>query len=101
MRISALYEMLAMVSGSPAVELNRAIAVGMAFGYERGLAALDTLSADPVLRDYYLLHAARADFLRRLNRPYEATVAYQRALVEVPTLPERLYLEERVRELAP
>jgi RNA polymerase sigma-70 factor, ECF subfamily len=100
MRISALYEMLVMFNGSPAVELNRAIAVGMAFGYERGLAALDTLSADAVLRDHYLLHAARADFLRRLNRSYEATVAYRRALVNVPTLPERLYLEERVRELA-
>jgi RNA polymerase sigma-70 factor (ECF subfamily) len=100
-RIAALYEMLAILNKSPAVELNRAIAVGMALGYERGLAALDSLSSDPVLRDHYLLHAGRADFLRRLGRSYEATVAYSRALSDVPTLPERIYLEERLRELDP
>jgi RNA polymerase sigma-70 factor (ECF subfamily) len=98
-RIAALYEMLAMYDRSPAVELNRAIAVGMAFGYERGLAALDCLANDPVLREHYLLHSARADFLRRLERKYEARIAYQRAHANVPTTPERLYLEERLRNL--
>jgi RNA polymerase sigma-70 factor, ECF subfamily len=98
-RIAALYEMLAMYDRSPAVELNRAIAVGMAFGYERGLAALDSLANDAALRDYYLLHASRGDFLRRLDRNYEATIAYQRALTAVSTTPERLYLEERLRSL--
>ena len=99
-RIAALYEMLAMSNRSPAVELNRAIAVGMAFGYERGLAALDSLADDPALRQHYLLHAARADFLRRLQRSYEATIAYRRALAGVPTNPERLYLEDRLRLLS-
>jgi RNA polymerase sigma-70 factor (ECF subfamily) len=79
--------------------LNRAIAVGMAFGYERGLAALDSLSTDSALREHYLLHAARADFLRRLGRPYEATIAYRRARSHAPTLPERAYLEDRLRAL--
>jgi len=96
-RIAALYEMLALSNPSPSVLLNRAIAVGMAFGYERGLAALDALSADPALRDHYLLHASRADFLRRLQRSYEAAIAYRRALANVPTAPERLYLEARLR----
>jgi RNA polymerase sigma-70 factor (ECF subfamily) len=72
----------------------------MAFGYERGLAALDSLANDPVLHEHYLLHAARADFLRRLERKYEATIAYQRALATVPTTPERLYLKERLRNLS-
>jgi RNA polymerase sigma-70 factor, ECF subfamily len=100
-RIAALYEMLLICNPSPAVELNRAIAIGMAFGYERGLAGLDSLSGDPALIDHYLLHAARADFLRRLERSYEAAVAYRRALANVPTLPERIYLEERLRDLDP
>ena len=100
LRIASLYEMLAIFNPSPAVLLNRAIAVGMAFDYERGLAALDALSADSTLRDYYLLHASRADFLRRLSRSYEATTAYRRALADVPTAPERLYIEERLRQLA-
>lgn len=100
-RIAALYEMLAIFNPSSAVLLNRAIAVGMAFGYERGLAALDALSVDSALREHYLLHASRADFLRRLERSYEATIAYRRALTNVPTSPERLYLAERLRQLAP
>jgi RNA polymerase sigma-70 factor (ECF subfamily) len=99
-RIAALYEMLAICNPSPAVLLNRAIAVGMAFGYERGLAALDALSANPVLRDHYLLHASRADFLRRLARSYEATIAYRRALANAPTSPEIRYVEARLRQLA-
>jgi RNA polymerase sigma-70 factor, ECF subfamily len=99
MRIAALYEMLVLLNPSPSVLLNRAVAVGMAFGYERGLAALDALSADPVLREHYLLHASRADFLRRLERRYEATIAYRRALPNAPTVPERLYLEARLQAL--
>jgi RNA polymerase sigma-70 factor, ECF subfamily len=99
-RIAALYQVLAIMKKSPAVELNRAIAVGMAFGYERGLAALDSLSGEPALREHYLLHAARADFLRRLGRTFEATIAYRRALEGAPTLPERAFLERRLRELA-
>jgi RNA polymerase sigma-70 factor (ECF subfamily) len=100
MRIAALYEMLVLFNASPSVLLNRAIAVGMAFGYERGLAALDALCAEPVLQEHYLLHASRADFLRRLARSYEATIAYRRALANAPTAPERLYLEARLRQLA-
>jgi RNA polymerase sigma-70 factor, ECF subfamily len=98
-RIAALYEVLALMKPSPTVGLNRAIAVGMAFGYERGLAALDSIAAEAVLSEHYLLHAARADFLRRLGRTFEATIAYRRALTTVPTLPERAFLEQRLGEL--
>jgi RNA polymerase sigma-70 factor (ECF subfamily) len=99
-RIAALYEVLAIMKRSPAVELNRAIAVGMAFGYERGLAALDSIATEPALCEHYLLHAARADFLRRLGRTFEATIAYRRALTTAPTLPERAFLDRRLRDLA-
>jgi RNA polymerase sigma-70 factor (ECF subfamily) len=99
-RIAALYEVLAIMKRSPAVELNRAVAVGMAFGYERGLAALDSLSGEPALREHYLLHASRADFLRRLGRTFEAAIAYRRALEGARTSPERAVLERRLRELA-
>ena len=94
-QIAVLYERLADASPSPVVELNRAVAVAMAAGPERGLALIDGIDG---LDDYHLLHAARADLLRRLGRSAEAADAYRRAreLASNPT--EREFLERRLAE---
>jgi RNA polymerase sigma-70 factor (ECF subfamily) len=94
-QIAALYTQLARQTGSPVVELNRAVAVAMAEGPERGLALMRGLPLD----EYHLYHAARADLLRRLERLDEATAAYRRALELVQTEPERRFLTTRLREL--
>ncbi|MDO8211605.1 RNA polymerase sigma factor [Conexibacter sp. CPCC 206217] len=78
-RIVALYDGLAALTGSPVVELNRAVAVTMAFGPEAGLKLLDELADDPALRGYHLLPSVRADFLVRLNRLPEARAELLRA----------------------
>ena len=83
---------------SAVVELNRAAAVSMAEGPEAGLLILDALEASGVLASYYLLHAARADLLRRLERPFEAAGAYRQALELVSTDAERRYLERRLTQ---
>ena len=94
-QIAALYAQLARQTSSPVVELNRAVAVAMAEGPERGLALLQGLPLD----DYHLYHAARADLLRRLDRLDEAANAYRRALELAQTQPERRFLSGRLREL--
>jgi RNA polymerase sigma-70 factor (ECF subfamily) len=95
-RIAELYGTLAELIPSPVVELNRAVAVAMSAGLEHGLALMDSLEG---LEEYYLLHAARADLLRRLARRAEAAAAYRRAL-ELATNPvERGYLERRLESL--
>jgi RNA polymerase sigma-70 factor, ECF subfamily len=94
-RIAALYDELARLTGSPVVALNRAVAVAEAQGPAAGLALADRLDLD----DYQYLHAARADFLRRLQRPADARVAYERALELVRSEPERRFLERRLAEL--
>jgi RNA polymerase sigma factor (sigma-70 family) len=78
-RIAALYEALAAIAPSPVVELNRAVAVGMAFGPEVGLAHLERIATDPALRDYHLLPSVRGDLLARLGRGEEATAEFRRA----------------------
>ena len=78
-RIARLYRLLAEITGSPVVELNRAVAVGMADGPAAGLALVARLEAGGALGGYYLLAATRADFLRRLGRNEEAAVAYEEA----------------------
>jgi RNA polymerase sigma-70 factor (ECF subfamily) len=95
-RIAELYEALARCTGSPVVELNRAVAVAMADGPERGLELIDRID----LPGYHLLHAARADLLRRLERTGEAAEAYRRALELAPSEPERRFLENRLAESA-
>ena len=82
-------------SPTPVVALNRAVAVAMADGPERGLELIDEV-ADGTLDSYHLLHAARADLLRRLGRNEEALVAYRRALDLVTSPVERAFLEGRV-----
>ena len=98
-QIAALYSLLLDRAPSAVVELNHAVAVAMVDGPERGLPLIDAIAARGELRDYHLLHAARADLLRRLNRRGEAIAAYESAL-ELATLePERRFLMERLGEL--
>jgi RNA polymerase sigma-70 factor (ECF subfamily) len=98
--IAALYAELVRRLPSPVVELNRAVAVAMADGAERGLVLVDDLDARGVLHGYYLLPATRADLLRRLDRADEAAAAYRDALALVATDAERRYLERRLAGLA-
>ncbi len=95
--VAALYEQLARISPSPIVELNRAVAVAMAEGADRGLDLIDRIEG---LNDYHLLHAARADLLRRLDRREEAAEAYERALELATNATERRFLEQRRATLA-
>jgi len=94
--IAALYEQLARMAPSPIVELNRAVAVALATDPEEGL---DLIAAIEGLDDYYLLHAARADLLRRLGRRPEAVDAYRKALALGPNPVERKFLERRLLEV--
>lgn len=78
-RIVALYDALDAISGSPVVRLNRAVAVGMAFGPAAGLELLDGLADEPALRGYHLLPAARGELLERLGHSEEAALEFSRA----------------------
>ena len=97
-RVARLYEALGVVSPSPVVELNRAVAVAMSQGPEAGLEIIDGLAASGVLDGYYLLPAARADLLRRLGRRTEAAVEYRAALGLAPSEVEQRYLQRRLAE---
>jgi RNA polymerase sigma-70 factor (ECF subfamily) len=94
-QIAALYGELARLTGSPVVELNRAVAVAEAEGPEAGLGMVDRLDLD----DYRYLHSTRGELLRRLGRTAEAREAYRRALALVHGEAERRLLERRLREL--
>jgi predicted RNA polymerase sigma factor len=94
--IAGLYGRLARVAPSPIVELNRAVAVAMASDADRGLGLIAQIEG---LDDYHLLHAARADLLRRLGRHEEAAGAYRRALALAPNPVERAFLERRLSEV--
>jgi RNA polymerase sigma-70 factor, ECF subfamily len=100
-QIAALYAVLLRLHPSPVVELNRAVAVAMVDGPEAGLRLMDTLAARGELEDYRMLHAARADLLRRLDRITEAEAAYLAALRLSSSEPERRFLERRLLELQP
>jgi RNA polymerase sigma-70 factor (ECF subfamily) len=97
-RIARLYQHLADMTGSPVVELNRAVAVAMADGPAAGLALLRRLEAGGGLAGYYLLPATRADFLRRVGRNAEAAAAYEEAMALAATGPERRFLTARLAE---
>jgi RNA polymerase sigma factor (sigma-70 family) len=94
-RIAALYTALAQVAGSPVVELNRAVAMGMAFGAEVALPLLEALSHEASLRDYHLLPAARADMLERAGRAPEAAAAWREAAALAGSERERAWLLAR------
>jgi RNA polymerase sigma-70 factor (ECF subfamily) len=98
-QIAALYGALARMTPSPVVELNRAVAIAIADGPERGLPLIDALGNR--LADYHLFHAARADLLRRLGRRSEAAGAYRTALELAANPVERQYLRRRLAELSP
>ena len=99
-RISALYAELASLTPSPVVELNRAVAVGMAFGPAAGLAIADTLTAQPTLAGYHLLPAVRGDFLKKLGRLDEARPEFERAAALTRNARERALLLERAAACA-
>ncbi|HMG35789.1 MAG TPA: RNA polymerase sigma factor [Blastocatellia bacterium] len=98
-RIAALYEALSQLAPSPVVELNRAVAVAMAFGPAEGLEIVDTLLSDRLLKDYYLLPSVRADFLVKLGRFDEARVELARAATLTRNESERRLLLERASRL--
>jgi RNA polymerase sigma-70 factor (ECF subfamily) len=100
-QIVRLYEVLERLQPSPIVSLNRAAAVAMVEGPGPALALVDGLAATGALERYHLLHATRADLLRRLGRRAEAASSYARALTLVTNDAERRYLERRLRELQP
>jgi RNA polymerase sigma factor (sigma-70 family) len=99
-RIAALYEVLARVSDSPVVELNRAVAVGMAFGPELGLQSVDALVADGALDRYHLLPSVRGDLLAKLGRWAEARTEFDRAAAMTQNDRERQLLARRAAECA-
>ncbi|HTU75788.1 MAG TPA: RNA polymerase sigma factor [Trebonia sp.] len=99
-RIARLYAQLAQLTSSPVIELNRAVAVGMASGPAAGLALVDSLAATGALAGYHLLPATRADLLRRLGRNDEAASSYRSALALARTSAEQRYLSRRLAEVA-
>jgi RNA polymerase sigma-70 factor (ECF subfamily) len=98
-QIAALYGRLALLTPSPVVELNRAAAVAMSEGPAVGLAMLDALASESALTGYPYFHAARADFLRRLERKKEAASAYRAALGLTTNDVERAFLSRRLAEM--
>ncbi|HEX8754146.1 MAG TPA: RNA polymerase sigma factor, partial [Solirubrobacterales bacterium] len=99
-RIAALYDALSQLAPSPIVELNRAVALGMAFGPEAGLELLERIAAEPALRDYHLLPSVRADLLAKLGRAEEAELEFRRAAAMTGNAAERELLLRRAAETA-
>jgi len=100
-QIVRLYDLLERMQPSPIVSLNRAVAVAMVDGPQAALALIDALVATGELDGYHLLHAARADLLRRVGASGEAAQSYARALALVTNDSERRFLERRLREVQP
>ena len=98
-QIVALYDLLLRADPSPIVALNRAVAVAMRDGPNKGLELVDELLESGELANYHLAHAARADLCRRLGKSSEARASYERALVLTKQEPERRFLEKRLAEL--
>ena len=98
-RIVALYDALAALSGSPVVELNRAVAVGMAYGPQPALNLVDELAREPALDDYYLLPAVRGHLLEKLGRTEEARAELTRAAELTQNSRQRRELLARSAEL--
>jgi len=100
-RIAALYDALAQLVPSPVVELNRAVAVGMAFGPAAGLELVDALASEPMLKTYHLLPSARGDLLEKLGRSAEARAEFERAASLTQNARERALLLERAAACGP
>jgi RNA polymerase sigma-70 factor (ECF subfamily) len=100
--IALLYGELARLSPSPVVALNQAVAVAMSEGYARGLEMIDELArSSGQMEKYYLLHAARADLLRRMGSNQAATEAYHHAVALATNPVEQAFLRRRIEELSP
>jgi RNA polymerase sigma factor (sigma-70 family) len=99
-RIAALYDALAQLAPSPIVELNRAVAVAMAFGPAAGLEIIDALTTEPSLKGYHLLPSVRGDLLKRLGRLGEARAEFERAASLTRNARERELLLGRARACA-
>jgi len=97
-RIAGLYGILASVLPSPVVELNRAVALSMAYGPQAGLDLVDQLVAEPSLRGYHLLASVRGDLLMKLGRPAEAQAEFERAAALTRNGPERELTAMRAQE---
>jgi predicted RNA polymerase sigma factor len=100
-RIAALYDALAQLAPSPVVELNRAVAVSMAFGPAAGLELVDRLAEEPELRGYHLLPSVRGDLLSRLGRLGEARTEFERAASLTENARERELLAGRAAACLP
>jgi predicted RNA polymerase sigma factor len=98
LRIASLYETLAQIAPSPVVELNRAVAIAMAFGPAAGLERVDTLIAEPSMRNYHLLPSVRGDLLSKLGRAEEARGEFERAASLTNNSRERDLLLRRAAE---
>ena len=98
MQIIALYDHFQTLDPSPVIALNRAVAVGVAHGAERGLAETEALADAPGMARYHLWHACRADWLRRLGRHAEAVRSYEAALQRTNNVREQAFLRGRLRE---
>jgi predicted RNA polymerase sigma factor len=99
-RIAALYATLARLTPSPVIELNRAVALSMAFGPAAGLELVDTLRDEPTLANYHVLPTVRGDLLVKLDRPAEAQAEFERAAAMTRNIRERELLLERARACA-
>lgn len=95
-QIAALYDVLLRAAPSPVVELNRAVAIAMRDDVATGLAIIDTILSRGDLEDYYLVHSARGEFLRRQGRMHEAKIAFERALSLAKQEPERRLLRNKL-----
>lgn len=100
-RIAALYDLLASLAPSPVVELNRAVAVAMAYGPQAGLELVDALTAERSLENYHLLPSVRGDFLKKLDRFDEARAEFERAASLTRNVREREFLLGRAAECTP
>jgi RNA polymerase sigma factor (sigma-70 family) len=99
-QVAALYQLLLQLTPTPVVDLNRAVAVGMAFGPAAGLQIADALQAEPALKSYHLLPAVRGDLLLKLSRYDEAQAEFERAASLTRNAPERELLLRRATECA-
>jgi RNA polymerase sigma factor (sigma-70 family) len=99
-RIAELYGLLARQTPSPVIELNRAVAVSMAYGPQAGLDLVDELTTEPALERYHLLPSVRGDLLMKLGRPDEARAEFERAAALTGNAPERELSAERARTAA-
>jgi predicted RNA polymerase sigma factor len=99
-QIVALYDALAQVAPSPVIELNRAVAVGMAFGPAAGLEIVDALGAEPALANYHWLPSVRGDLLAKLGRLEEARAEFERAAEMTRNARERELLTARAHAVA-